>query len=490
MQTTKTGKLCRRFLALLLILTAAGGCARVEGPDVYPPEVETQPVETPVPEPTATIGPINRVGGAISTRDPLPTFTPTPTQKYQLYDPEAEAAAAGYAAPGYGYGTSATSRPTTTSVSQEGSIGYQAPVAADARGSLPNVQPVRMKAVWVATVLNIDFPTAVGDVEAQKSECLEILDNARRWELDTVIFQARPMGDALYRSSINPWSHFLTGQQGRDPGWDPLAFMIEEAHKRGLSLHVWLNPYRIVHSSVDMQLSGLDPGSFAAQHPEWVISYENGLYLDPAVPQVRKHIADTVREIIENYNVDGIHFDDYFYPSNYPLPPGAEKDGIIARERRENVTAMIRMVHDTIKSYNERIIFGISPFGIWKNSSTDPQGSNTQGSESYYAQAADSLTWVREKIIDYIAPQLYWPIGYEIADYRELVSWWSSRLSGSGVSLLIGQGIYRDEIAAEITDELSLNAHYPEVTGSIFFSYQNLAENSACAQAIRNFYSE
>lgn len=492
MHYRKKAVLFTRALALALaLLTPLAACARVDAPNVYPPETEAPAEEeTPAPEVTPVPDPINRTGSGISTRAPLATFTPLPTPSYGLLDPEEQARYAAYAAPGYGYGTSATAQQTVGAARGSGTIRYDEPVPGDARGSLPGLQPVRMKAVWVATVLNIDFPQAVGDAEAQKKELLEILDNTRRWELDTVFFQVRPSGDALYRSEINPWSHYLTGERGKDPGWDPLAFMTEEAHRRGLSLHVWLNPYRVGHSSEKIGISDLPQDSFAAQHPQWVISYEGGLYLDPAVPEVRQHIADTVREIVENYNVDGVHFDDYFYPSGYPLPPGAEQDGIIARERRENVTAMIRLVHDTIRSCSDRVVFGVSPFGIWKNSSTDPEGSDTQGGESYYDQAADSLAWVRQKIIDYIAPQLYWPIGYEAADYRKLTDWWSSKLQGSGVSLIIGQGVYQDEIAGEITAELAINQSHSEITGSIFFSYQNLRDNPACAEAVRKFYSE
>lgn len=473
--------------ALMLAGASAAACARVEGPDVFPREIESAQPATPVVEPSAAHSPVNDTAWGISTRTPLDERSTSASSEFGQWDPDAAAQRGQSAAPAEG-SQAASAAPQSSSVS--GSVDYSEPVAADARGSLPGLQPVRMKAVWVATVLNIDFPEAVGDAEAQKQECLQILDNARSWELDTVIFQARPMGDALYRSELNPWSQFLTGEQGRDPGWDPLAFMVEEAHKRGLSLHVWLNPYRVAHSSLHIGFASLNPSNFAVQHPEWVISYDGGLYLDPAVPQVREHIADTVREIIENYDVDGIHFDDYFYPSGYPLPPGAGYDGVIAQERRTNVTEMIRMVHDTINSVNPRIVFGISPSGIWKNSTTDPEGSNTQGGESYYDQAADSLNWARLRIIDYIAPQLYWPIGFDKADYRELTAWWADKIRGTGVSLIIGQGVYVDEIAAEIADELRLNLQYPEITGSIFFSYKDLAANPACAEAVRRFYSE
>lgn len=348
---------------------------------------------------------------------------------------------------------------------------------------------VHMNACWVATVLNIDFPTELDDPEAQKSEFRTILDNVADWGLDTVIVQVRPMADALYKSEINPWSSFLTGTQGKDPGWDPLAFMIEEAHSRGISFHAWLNPYRVTHPSVQAALEDLAEDSFARRHPEWLITHQNVLYLDPAREEIKQHIVDTVREIVDNYDVDGIHFDDYFYPAEYPLPDGAERDGIIDQERRAHVNEMIRRVNEVCKNAPRPVIFGVSPFGIWKNASTDPAGSDTNGNESYYAMAADSVRWIREEIIDYIAPQLYWPIGHALADYSTLAHWWAQQVEGTNVSLLIGQGIYTDEVASEISEELALNAAIPQITGSIFFSYQDLLNNTAVADAVRAFFA-
>ena len=455
------------WILCLVMLFASTSCARLEGPDVSPKETPTPAVETETPSATPTG---RRDGSAVSTRTPLATASPGESSMPQAATVKGEI-------------VSGSTAGAASAVSASGSLANSAG-ALETAGTAQGVQPVRMKGVWVATVLNLDFPTAVGDAEAQQQELIGILDSIAGWGMDTVIFQIRPMGDALYRSEINPWSHFLTGEQGKDPGWDPLAFAIEEAHKRGLSLHGWLNPYRVVHASLNFGTGDLSSDSFAAAHPEWLIEAGGGLYYDPAVPEVRQHIADTVSEIIHGYDIDGIHFDDYFYPAEYTLPEGADRDGVLGRERRENVNALIRLVYETIKSYNEDIIFGVSPFGIWKNSASDPQGSETLGSESYYVQAADTLTWVREKIVDYVAPQLYWPIGHEAADYRELTAWWSEKLAGSGVSLIIGQGIYKDEVAAEITGELEINATHPEITGSIYFSYKDLKENPACAQAV------
>lgn len=455
-----------------MLLAFLLACARLEGPSVYPKE-------TPVPDETTaeptTVPTGRRDGSAVATRAPANTAAPAP----------------GLSQPTSARGDIASVATSTVgSALASGSIRSAPPHGLETAGTLheSGVQPVRMKAVWVSTVLNIDFPAAIADETAQKQELVTILENVKKWGMDTVMFQVRPMGDALYKSSLNPWSHFLTGSAGTDPGWDPLDFLLQEAHGRGIAVHAWLNPYRVIHPSVGWSVSDLPSGSFAAAHPQWLIQAGGGWYYDPAVPEVREHIAETVSEIIRNYDIDGIHFDDYFYPSEYELPAGADPDGLLGRERRENVNAMIRLVYQTIKSYNENIIFGISPFGIWKNAQSDPQGSDTQGSESYYLQAADTLTWVREKIVDYVAPQLYWPIGFEAADYRVLTAWWSEKMAGSGVSLIIGQGIYREEIAGEIAEELKINAAHPEITGSIFFSYTNLAENPACAAAVAAWY--
>lgn len=350
-------------------------------------------------------------------------------------------------------------------------------------------EPVRMRGVWIATVLNIDFPSEKDDSEAQKAEFERILDNTLAWGLDTVLVQVRPMGDALYPSQYNPWSSFLTGVQGKDPGWDPLAYMVEAAHAKGVSFHVWLNPYRVTHTAAGFTAEDLAEESLAKQHPEWLIEHENMLYYDPAREEVKQHISQTVQELVDGYDIDGVHFDDYFYPTDYPLPEGAERDGVIDRERRAHVNDMLRRVHEICKAAGHEVVFGVSPFGIWKNASSDPAGSDTEGNESYYAMAADSVAWIREGLIDYIAPQLYWRIGHELADYTTLLDWWGQQVEGTDVSLIIGQGVYQDEIRAEITEELELNAANPQVSGSIFFSYSDIAENEQAAQAIQQFYT-
>ncbi len=369
-------------------------------------------------------------------------------------------------------------------------LAWAAPVcAADGRTAITTQR--EMRAVWVASVLNIDFPKTQDNAEAQKAEIRVILDHAVLWGFNTVIMQVCPTADALYRSKINPWSAVLTGTQGKDPGYDPLAYMVEEAHVRGLALHAWVNPYRVTHSTLQMKLSDLAENHPARLHPDWVIEYEGGIYYNPEIGEVKQLIADTAVEIVRNYDVDGIHFDDYFYPSGYPLPEGEERDGAADEQRRQNVNDMIRTVRDAVKQANPEVEFGISPFGIWKNSSSDPAGSDTAGNEAYYSMSCDAAAWVEDGLVDYIVPQVYWEIGHEAADYETLVAWWAALVRGSNVALYIGQGIYKDEVAVEIHKQLAVNEKYSRVNGNVYFSYSDLLENrQGCADQIAAYYAE
>ncbi len=340
-----------------------------------------------------------------------------------------------------------------------------------------------MRGVWVATVDGIDFPKTQGNAEAQKQEIIRIMENAAQWGMNTIFFQVCPSSDALYQSKINPWSRYLTGTQGKDPGFDPLAFAVEEAHKRGLQLHAWINPYRVTKPGIEK--SELVSAHPAVQNPNWVFTYEKAMYYDPSLPEVRNHIVSIVQEIIENYAVDGIHFDDYFYPSGYPLPEGQSRDGEADNARRTAVNELIRMVSKSVKAFDPSIAFGVSPFGIWKNSSSDPAGSATKGNESYYAMACDPLAWAKEGTVDYLVPQIYWETGHKSADYETLVKWWDNALTGTNVALYIGQGIYKDTIAAQIETQLTLNEKYQNVAGSVYFSYSDLVSNRKdCADII------
>ena len=226
----------------------------------------------------------------------------------------------------------------------------------------------------------------------------------------------------------------------------------------------------------------------ARKHPDWILSYNGAMYYNPAKEEVKQYICDSVAEVLENYDVDAIHFDDYFYPSNYPLPEGENRDGAEAAIRLGHVNDLVRRVHETIQNVRPEVGFGISPMGIWKNNTSDPAGSATKGTEGYYSVFGDAKTWVENGWVDYIVPQVYWEQGNAYADYETLVKWWSDVVKGSGVKLYIGQGIYKDTVAKEIVDELEVNENY-DVSGSFFFSLRDLLSNrQGCYDALKTYY--
>lgn len=380
---------------------------------------------------------------------------------------------------------------------------------ASASADTPGKQ--EMRGVWVSSVVNIDYPSKPStDQETLKNEALAILDNAADMGLNAVFLQVRPTADALYKSKLFPWSKYLTGSQGLAPsgGFDPLEFWVTEAHKRGMDLHAWINPYRITKRQSGepaVSLSLLASNNPARLNPGWVVKYSDGnLYFDPGIPEVRKLVIDGILEIIQNYDVDGIHFDDYFYPGkDFKDSATYSKYGKaysnINDWRRANVNTLIGDLSKAIKATGKNISFGISPFGIWANKSSDPLGSDTKGAESYYDQYADTLKWVKEGLLDYIAPQLYWNIGYSVADYSKLLTWWKNAVSGTGTKLYIGQAAYRAGSAnpssawygtSEIIKQLQLNTAAPGVAGSIFFSYKSLVGIPYLGADIKAFYEK
>ncbi|GAA0707346.1 cell wall-binding glycosyl-hydrolase Cwp19 [Paraclostridium ghonii] len=363
-----------------------------------------------------------------------------------------------------------------------------------------HAQTNEMSAAWISTVYNLDWPSSSSknNPQMQKQELITMLDTLKETGINTIILQVRPKGDALYNSSINPWSDVLTGTAGKNPGYDPLKFAVEEAHKRNMEIHAWFNPYRVTTSGTD--LSKLAPNSPARLHPEWVISYNNKLYYDPGLPEVRKHIVDSVTEVVKNYDVDGIHFDDYFYPdSNFTDSQTYNKYGNGMEKgdwRRSNVNNLLKDVKYSIKSVKPNVKFGVSPSGIWRNKSSDPTGSDTKGSESYSTQYADTRYWIKNNLVDYVTPQLYWPIGYSIADYSKLVSWWANEVNGSDVKLYIGQGIYKQgtgdwvgqDIAGQIIQQVNLNRQYTNIKGSMYFSAKDIMSNKKLQEDLKTLY--
>ena len=330
---------------------------------------------------------------------------------------------------------------------------------------------VEFRGVWIASVYNIDWPKTLDNPEAQKQEFIEILDKLQSLNINAIFVQIRPTSDALYKSYINPWSKYLTGEQGKYPGYDPLQFMIEETHKRDMEFHAWLNPYRITTQGTD--LNELAPNNPARIKPEWVLEFNNALFYDPENPEVIEYVAITVYEIIKKYDVDGIHFDDYFYPYDYPLP-----EGEVANNRREAVNNLIRTIYKVIKSTKPSVQFGVSPYGVWKNKSSDLIGSESNSLESYYDLYMDTLTWIDENTIDYIAPQIYWSTDNNDSNYEVMVSWWNDVVKDSGVRLYIGQNINDLDIASEIYKQIEINREYENVSGNILFSASDIMNDN------------
>lgn len=366
------------------------------------------------------------------------------------------------------------------------------------------------KGLWVATVLNLDYPTkATTSADTLKKEAIEILDKAQSMGLNAIVLQVRPAGDAIYASAYFPWSKYLTGKQGTAPtgGFDPLKFWIDEAHKRGLELHAWINPYRITRknaSDPSFDYASLAYNHPAKLHPDWVVEHTDGnLYFDPGKPEVRKYLVDSINELITKYDVDGIHFDDYFYPSttfndDKTYTKYGSSFSSKADWRRNNVDQLIKEVKSLIESKNPSIQFGISPFGIWANAKNKSGGSDTSGFESYFNQYADTKKWVEEEWIDYIAPQLYWEIGYSVADYSKLVKWWSDVVDGTDVHLYIGHAAYRTgdkSISSpwygvdEIARQLQLNETFDAVNGSIFFRYAFFKSSPSLSALLTEYYN-
>ncbi|MCW2944995.1 MAG: hypothetical protein JWR24_1712 [Actinoallomurus sp.] len=365
------------------------------------------------------------------------------------------------------------------------------PPAAECGQSAVRAGPARqIRAMWIATVGNGDWPTKAGlPVAEQQAQYRHLLDVAKKLNFNTVYVQIRPTADAFYPSPYEPWSEYLTGKQGRDPGYDPLRFLVDEAHARGLEFHAWFNPYRV---STQPDRKRLAPGNPARRHPGWVHRYGDDLWYDPGLPEVRNLITQVVLDVVRKYDVDGVHLDDYFYP--YPLPGKAFPDTAtfkkygsgfkdVADWRRHNVDVLVQGLHTQIHQAKQWVKFGISPFGVWRNRSTDPAGSDTHALQSYDDIYADSRAWVRNGWVDYVAPQLYWPMGSTAADYRTLVAWWAKQVAGTSVQLIIGQAAYQIghggawNDPAELSRHLTLDSRYPAVAGDAFFSATDLVKD-------------
>ncbi|MFK3903694.1 family 10 glycosylhydrolase [Bacillus sp. JNUCC-24] len=352
-----------------------------------------------------------------------------------------------------------------------------------------------MRAVWIASVYNLDWPSKKGlPVAEQKQEFIRLLDEIKAMNMNAVIMQIKPTADAFYPSAYGPWSEYLTGTQGKDPGYDPLEFMIEEAHKRGLEFHAWFNPYRITMNHTD--LSRLSADHPARQHPDWTIAYGNQLYYNPGIPETQDFIIGGIEEVVKNYDIDAVHMDDYFYPykiAGVPFPDqetyetyGKKAFTHIEDWRRDNVNQLVKQINDTIKKEKPYVKFGISPFGVWRNIKDDPTGSNTTaGMTNYDDLYADTREWIQQHDIDYVTPQIYWSIGFQAAAYDVLTKWWSNEVKGEPVHLYIGQAAYKINQNSdpawsdpeEYFRQIELNRQSQLVQGSMHFSLKDLNRN-------------
>ncbi len=390
--------------------------------------------------------------------------------------------------------------------------------AASTAGSchgVPTTAPRELRAMWITSVNNIDWPSKKGLPEAQvKAEYLGWLDLAQKLHHNAVFVHVRPSGDAFWPSEYAPWSDWLTGKRdGVGPGWDPMAWMIAETHARNLEFHAWFNPYRgsqpAAAKGAGADVNQLAPNHPLRAHPEWRVTYPstNGrFFFNPGIPEARTFVEDSMLEAVQKYDVDGVHFDDFFYP----YPEGDEDfpdDAAFAAHnrgikdkgdwRRDNVNLLVKEMSERIKQIKPWVKFGISPFGIWRNAGTDPEGSDSRGLQAYDEIYADTRTWVREKWLDYIVPQLYWNIGFDKADYAKMLPWWTATVAGTGVQLWIGQADYRVgedgpwKEPDQLSKQLALNRTHPEVTGSVHFSAKQVKADrlGAVTRYAKDYYA-
>ncbi len=371
-----------------------------------------------------------------------------------------------------------------------------------------NTSEREFRGVWIASVVNIDWPKNRSDaVKKQQEDFIEILEFYKKLHFNAVIVQIRTAGDALYPSKLAPWSRFLTGKEGAPPRpyYDPLAWMINESHQRGFEFHAWLNPYR---ATFDLDTSILDQKHDYHQHRDWMIKYGKKYYYNPGLPQVQQHLISVINEVVKNYDIDAIHFDDYFYPykikyevfdDQLSYQQYAKSDQPIEDWRRENVNTLIRSIHTNIKARKPWVQFGISPFGVWRNKSLDPLGSDTEAGQTTYDDLyADPLTWMQNDWIDYLAPQLYWRLNHPKASYKKLVRWWNK--NNNNTNIYIGNGAYKVRNNADrawnkkkqLSKQIKLARKADNISGNIFFSAKSLLyqHNDITEQLSKSIYQQ
>jgi uncharacterized lipoprotein YddW (UPF0748 family) len=360
------------------------------------------------------------------------------------------------------------------------------------------------RGVWVATVNNIDWPSKAGLPTAQqKAELLSILERASQLRLNAVIFQVRPAGDSLYASRIEPWSEYLTGEMGRVPRpfYDPLEFMVREAHRRGLELHAWFNPFRARHSSGRAPVAG---NHISRTRPELVRTYGKQLWLDPGDRAVHEHSLQVILDVVRRYDIDGVHIDDYFYPYPEKTSTGADLEfpddatwtryvrngGKLGRNdwRRENVNSFVQRLYREVRARKPWVKVGISPFGIWRPGFP----ASVRGLDAYERLYADSRSWLANGWLDYCAPQLYWPIAAPSQSYPVLLQWWREQ-NGHNRHVWPGSDVYRAiETGGELEAEIRLTRRETPAPGHLLWSIKPLLQNKGgvAASLARGVYAQ
>lgn len=358
-----------------------------------------------------------------------------------------------------------------------------------------------LRGVWVSSVVNLDYPSRPGLSDAElRQEADRIISVCADTGMNAIFFQVRPCADALYNSSVFPASYYLTGGKSEYLSFDPLAYMIQQAHARGIQLHAWINPYRVTRVNGGAELNRCPQSSPQRRHPEYLMRASDGNYFfNPALQEVRDLITLGVEEILNNYDVDGIHFDDYFYPEtgfNDSAQFAASGWANVAQWRINNVNLLVQQVSETVRAHGK--VFGISPRGIWANAGDDPRGSATNGGGSLTSIYCDSLAFIQNGWVDYICPQIYWNIGYSIADYAILVPWWVNAVNGTDVKLYIGMADYRSAEnqsavwtgTAELERQMQYNKSYPQISGEVHFRYGSLIESPALYELYKSTASD
>lgn len=336
------------------------------------------------------------------------------------------------------------------------------------------------RGAWLHTIYQTQYKKH--STAENKAYLIRQLDSLKSAGINAVIFQVRAQADAFYKSDLEPWSSYLTdGGKAPVPFWDPLEFMVTEAHRRGMELHAWLNPYRVTTSAKQV----LPKGHIALRHPERFIRYDGKLYFDPGLPENREFIGRIVDDILKRYDVDGIHLDDYFYP--YPVKGKAFADDASYRKygkgmkrddwRRHNVDLLIEYLHKRIEAAKPWVRFGVSPFGIWRNKTSDPRGSDTRGLQNYDALYADVLLWEEKGWIDYLLPQLYWELDHQSASYLTLVEWWNAN-AGHKRHLYVGQDVKRTIEKNELMTKVELTRKADRILGNCWWPGYELTRNA------------